>query len=120
MNMTRVADLPHPRPAAEWGSRALIWIAALLATGFFVGVALPYLRLDQSVLARYGAREPWVLVHIVGGAVALLVGPVQLWLGIHRRAVHVHRRLGLIYVSSVGISSVAAFYLAAHTRLGWV
>ena len=28
--------------------------------------------------------------------------------------------VGLAYVASVAISSIAAFYLAAHTTLGWV
>jgi uncharacterized membrane protein len=120
MDMTGVADLPGPRPAAQWGSGALIWIAALLAAVFFFAVAFPYLRLDPSVLARYGSRQGWVLLHIVGGAVALLVGPVQLWLGTRRRAMGVHRRLGRVYAVSIGISSVAAFYLATHTNLGWV
>ena len=49
----------------------------------------------SKVLARYGSRGGWVLVHIGAGAVALLIGPVQLWLGVSRRAMQVHRRLGL-------------------------
>jgi uncharacterized membrane protein len=49
----------------------------------------------------------------------LLTGPVQLWLGISNRARNVHRRLGRIYVAAIAIGSVAAFYLAAHTTLGW-
>ena len=98
----------------------VISLAALVATAFFVSVALPYLALDPKVLARYGSRGVWVLVHIGAGAVALLTGPVQLWLGVSQRAVQVHRRLGLAYVASVGVSSIAAFYLAAHTTLGWV
>jgi hypothetical protein len=62
----------------------------------------------------------WLLAHIWAGAVALLTGPVQLWLGLGERAMHVHRRLGFAYVGCVSVGAVAAFYLAAHTRLGWV
>jgi Predicted membrane protein (DUF2306) len=120
MNATRAAAITPPRAVASWQGRATIWVAWLLALGFFVGFALPYLVLDQRVLARYGPQRGWLLLHIGGGAVALLGGPVQLWLGVSRRARSAHRRLGIAYVSSVGISSVAAFYLAAHTRLGWV
>jgi uncharacterized membrane protein len=58
-------------------------------------------------------------VHISAGAAALLTGPVQLWLGLSQRTGRVHRRLGTAYVTSVAISSVAAFYLAARTTLGW-
>jgi uncharacterized membrane protein len=97
-----------------------IWIAALVAIGFVVTTALPYLLLDHQAMARYGARRWWVLMHVAGGAVALLIGPLQLWLGVSRRALSLHRSLGLTYVTSVGISSIAAFYLAVHTSLGWV
>ena len=31
-----------------------------------------------------------------------------------------HRTLGMVYIISVALSSAAAFYLAAHTDLGWV
>ena len=100
-------------------SVATVSLAALLALGFFVSVALPYLLLDPTVLARYEPRRAWLLVHVGAGGVALLTGPVQLWLGISNRARHLHRRLGLVYVTAIAIGSVAAFYLAAHTDLGW-
>ena len=94
-------------------------VVALTALGFFVTVALPYLLLDPAVLARYEPRKAWLLVHVAAGGVALLAGPVQLWLGIGRRAPQLHRRLGLTYVTAIAIGSIAAFYLAATTTLGW-
>ena len=92
---------------------------ALTALGFFVSVALPYLLLDPAVLARYEPRKVWLLVHVAAGGVALLTGPVQLWLGIGGRALKLHRRLGLTYVGAIGAGSITAFYLAATTPLGW-
>jgi uncharacterized membrane protein len=111
--------LQHARPSASKASLAGISIAAVMALGFFVSVALPYLLLDPAVLARYEPRRVWLLAHVATGGVALLTGPVQLWLGISNRAMHVHRRLGLTYAAAVLIGSVSAFYLAAHTSLGW-
>ena len=120
MDVAHVAVPPQLRPVAHRGSLVFIVLAALVATGFFVDVAVPYLTLDPTVLARYSSRRVWLLTHVAAGAVALLTGPVQLWLGVSQRAMWVHRRLGLAYVTSVAIGSVAAFYLAAHTTLGWV
>jgi uncharacterized membrane protein len=120
MDASRVASLAAPRPAGTWPRLITICGAALVAIGFFVNTALPYLLLDQQAMARYGTRRWWLLVHVAGGALALLIGPVQLWLGVNRRAMWLHRRLGLGYVTSVGAGSIAAFYLAAHTNLGWV
>lgn len=120
MGVTQVADIPDPRPAAGWPALVTLSLAGLLALGFFLAAALPYLKLDPAVLARYGERRLWILAHVAAGAVALLTGPVQLWLGASGRTSSVHRRLGLVYVTSVAVGSVAAFHLAAHTRLGWV
>ena len=101
-------------------ARTVIPLAGVAAAAFFATAALPYLMLDPTVLTRYGARQGWLLVHIAGGAVALLTGPVQLWLGVSGRTAGVHRRLGLVYVTSVGVSSLAAFYLSTHTPFGVV
>jgi uncharacterized membrane protein len=100
--------------------RAVISLAAVAAVAFFLAAALPYLMLDPTVLTRYGTRQGWLLVHIAAGAVALLTGPAQLWLGVSGRIHGLHRRLGLAYVTSVGVGALAAFYLAAHTTFGVV
>jgi hypothetical protein len=47
--------------------------------------------------------------------VALLVGPAQLWLGLTRRIVRLHRGLGVGYTAGVAVSSTAALNLACTT-----
>ena len=117
--MTQVADVVRPRLSGNWPSLVTLSLAALLALVFFAGFALPYLTLDAQAIARYSTRRTWLLVHVGAGTVALLTGPVQLWLGIGRRVMHLHRWLGATYAASVGVGAVAAFYLAVHTNLGW-
>ena len=119
MDATHASVLPRPRPVDRRGTVVTLTIAALIALGFFVSVALPYLLLDPAVLARYEPRRAWLLVHVAAGGIALLTGPVQLWLGLSGGPPRVHRRLGLTYVAAIAIGSVAAFYLAATTTLGW-
>ena len=119
MNTTSASVLDRPAPAGFRASLAAISLAALVALGFFAAVAVPYLLLDPQVMARYEPRRAWLLVHVAAGGAALLAGPVQLWLGVTGRAMHVHRRLGVAYVIAVATGSIAAFYLAAHTTLGW-
>ena len=119
MDATHASALPRPRPVDRRGTVVTLTIAALTALGFFVSVALPYLLLDPAVLARYEPRRAWLLVHVAAGGVALLTGPVQLWIGLSGGPPRVHRRLGLTYVAAIAIGSVAAFYLAATTTLGW-
>ena len=109
-----------PRPAAGWPRLVTIAAAALVAIAFFVSTALPYLMLDHEAMGRYASRRWSLLVHVAAGAVALLIGPVQLWLGVSRRAMGLHRWFGLTYVTSVAAGSIAAFHLAWQTSLGWV
>jgi uncharacterized membrane protein len=106
--------------ASGWRSLAVLGIAMIVALGFVAMFALRYFTLDQQVFGPYWPRRSWLLLHIAGGMVALLVGPGQLWLGLKRQRLDLHRRLGVAYMTSVGLSSAAAFYLAAHTDLGWV
>ena len=117
--MNRVDALVRPSFAAPRSGVALA-LALVAAIGFVASFVLPYLSLDQQAMGRYWPRRWWLLMHIAGGAVALLSGPVQLWLGVTGRTASAHRALGLVYVTGVGVGSVTAFYLAAHTDLGWV
>src|SRR5262245_35070147 len=102
------------------GSRILLGIALLVGLGFIIGFVFPYLRLTPQALGPYVAKTGWILMHIIGGSIALLLGPFVLGSGLRRRNMQLHRRIGLAYMASVGFSSVAAFYLAAHTDVTWV
>ncbi len=94
---------------------------AVLAGGIFLVVfALPYFLLNPEKLALYKAREGWVLLHISTGAVALALGPFVIWLGLNRRRMAVHRALGMGYMGSIALSSIAAYYLALHTDISVV
>lgn len=60
-------------------------------------------------------------MHLTGGSVAILIGPVQLWLGETRRALSWHRVLGMVYLGGVTAGCLGGFYLALTIRdVGWV
>ena len=105
---------------ARWPSATLLGSAMAVAVGFVAIFAIRYFTLNPEVFRFYWPRRGWLLLHIAGGMIALLTGPGQLWLGLNRKRLSLHRRLGVAYMTSVGFSSLAAFYLAAHTDLGWV
>ena len=112
------------------GSKALIALAAIGALLFVAVAALPYRAMLGSEEAarqtlqdfqfQYWPRRGWLLIHIAGGLVALLTGPVQLWLGLHDVKMEVHRKLGLIYIAAMAIGSVGAVGLAFKTEGGLV
>ena len=104
------------------GARVAMSLAlAVLASLFFIAVAaVPYFRLNEAQFGTLWPRRGWTLLHITTGMVAILTGPVQLWLGLSDRYLSVHRKLGYVYLGAIAVSSVAAYYLAFHTDGGWI
>lgn len=118
MSMLTTVESELAPPSHRATLVTLVLVAALGL--FFIAVAaLPYFSLDETRFGPYWPRRWWLLAHITSGMVALMAGPVQLWLGFAGRRVEVHRRLGVIYVSAVAFSSIAAYYLAWNTDGGW-
>ena len=60
------------------------------------------------------------MLHISGGIVAILTGPVQLWLGLGDRGMTWHRRMGLAYIAAVGAGALGGYYMAFKTDFGWL
>jgi hypothetical protein len=95
----RMLDRPH---------KAVLVLPMAAALWFLNWFAFQYLEVNRDRFGIYWPRHEWLFVHIVAGMLALLLGPVQLWL------------LGGGYALGVLVSASAAFYLARHTDFGWV
>ena len=112
------------------GTRAIIGLAALGAITFIVLAAFPYRAMFgseetarqtlQDFQFAYWPRRGWLMLHIAGGLVALLSGPLQLWLGLHHVKVRLHRKLGMVYMAGMTIGSIGAIALAFKTDLGLI
>src|SRR5438093_9606501 len=106
MSDVSVIDTPRVEDRVGRAGTALLVVALLAALAFIAIFALHYLTLNQQVFGAMWPRRYWLLVHIAGGTVALLSGPGQLWLGLNRRRLDLHRQIGLLYICSVAVSSV--------------
>jgi hypothetical protein len=111
---------PVPIPSRR-GTVALLLIASIAALVFFAGAALPYFLSSDYGASQFAGRRAALLVHIVGGTVALFAGPLQLWLGITDRRMDLHRRMGIVYMAAVVIGAAGAYTLAfIRPSFGWV
>ena len=80
-----------------------------------------YLNFSQEVYTDYfWYRAPWLLVHVICGLIATLVGPLQFVKAFRKRYLKVHRALGVAYLVSIAISTFVSFYLASTAQLGIV
>src|SRR5438445_757139 len=115
--------LNRNRRTAHMRSRftnAVLLALAVVALWFLNSFAFQYLTVDRDRYGIYWARQEWLYVHIVAGGLALLLGPLQFWLGLNRREIFVHRIIGAAYVLCVLVSASAGLYLAQQTAFRWI
>lgn len=85
--------IPIPgKSATEVALRVIGWGLVLAAALYYVlRNALPHFSLDQAYYGEHWSHAAWLLLHITGGMLALLLGPFQFWSGLRRRHMQVHR-----------------------------
>lgn len=114
-----------PAPPAPRARRATIlsWVGGtvviLLALRFWLQDAFPYFEITEAAYGRFWPRRGWLLLHVVGGSVALLMGPFQFWTGLRKRHLRVHRWTGRSYLAGVAVGAAASIQLAFRTEVGW-
>ena len=92
-----------------------ILFAALLPMFLFVlwhDERFVYIHSDEKWAYYFPVR--WLVApHVLGGLLALLIGPFQFSSRFRQRHLSTHRVLGRVYLASVGVSAVVALYLSA-------
>jgi len=116
MNSEAVAAAPGH---ASWRVATFLVLVGIAALVFVGAAALPYYLSASYGPPEYAPRRGWLMLHISGGLVALLTGPVQLWLGLSDRGMTWHRRMGTAYVVAVGVGSIGGYFMAFNTDFGW-
>lgn len=93
-------------------------IALVTLWSFVICLSL-FFFFDNVIAYFYGYRsrmfgdtlfhnQLWVLMHMVGGSMALLLGPMQFWPFIRKRFVSFHRLSGKIYMAGIALIGISA------------
>jgi uncharacterized membrane protein len=88
-------------------------IALVSSLRYFTGTEPP----PPPILANAFA-QPFLILHVIGGVTALLVGPFQFVRRVRSRWPAFHRLSGRIYVLACAIAAPAGFMLALGTTAG--
>jgi uncharacterized membrane protein len=94
-----------------WLFGAIVLLTGVVFLTF--GVGHYFFDFSEASYRQYWPHRGYLLMHILGGAVALVTGPFQLWSGLRRRVLKVHRALGKLYLAGVLVGSAGAFYMAS-------
>jgi hypothetical protein len=99
----------------------LAWAGIVaLAVGFVLKYVLFYYRhYDAASFDPYWPRRGWLFLHMNGGALALLTGPMQFWTGLRRRNLTFHRWTGRLFLLGVAMGVTGSVGLAVTTANGW-
>jgi Predicted membrane protein (DUF2306) len=110
----------HAVGKVSWLFLLLLGIAVLLVIRFLFVYAVRYWSFDPYGDA-YWPRRYGLVMHLVGGSVAILTGPVPLVLGEARFFPAWHRAMGKVYLAAVTLGCLSGYYLALTSRdVGWV
>lgn len=122
-----MGDTPVAR-SITWGDLGLARQTALIlavgwlawtAVGFYLQEVLHFaLNYSEPAFGRLWPNRAWLFLHVAGASAALFCGPFQLWSGLRRRHLSIHRWTGRLYVGGVLIGGVAAFYLSLFVEPG--
>ncbi|KRD41219.1 hypothetical protein ASE38_16480 [Cellulomonas sp. Root930] len=130
--MTIATAPPHPLPVRtrrRWAGWTAVLLTSLAIAAYSV---TPYLTSSLRALTDegFGLASAYVdqpaavraafYVHVVGGGLALLLGPWQFWAGLRRRLPRVHRWTGRTYLTAVGVGGVASLVMAPFNSVGFV
>ncbi len=100
----------------DWPRKVLVWVgcAVLVAVGlrFYGQALLRYVHFDAAHYRGLWKARWWLVAHLGGGSLALLLGPFQFSGWIRRRYVKAHRWMGRLYLTGVLVASIAAVYMA--------
>lgn len=118
--------IASPSSNFRW-SKALALTAVLLIALAFVlrYVFRYYLHYNEAAFtdplrgaANYWRMRGWLLLHITGGMVALLIGPWQFSTSLRQRFLSLHRLSGKVYLIAVLCGCAGATRLAIGTTFG--
>ena len=114
--MSSVAPARLQQPANEWTSgRALRTVLSLtlgsIAAYFVFRYASRFINYSPSAYRPYWDVRWSILFHVVGGLIALTLGPLQFWTRFRQRRPAIHRLIGRFYLGGILIGSVAALHL---------
>jgi hypothetical protein len=102
------------------------WLLMLIMASLIALASLRYFFLRPEVASgpplgeHFVARLPLLLAHVLGGVVALSLGPWQFWTGLRNKYLRAHRWVGRVYLCAILLGGIAGLSLAVMAFGGLV
>ncbi|MGV0808276.1 DUF2306 domain-containing protein [Mycolicibacterium setense] len=99
-------------------STRLAVVLAVIVTAFLAYSLPPYLTGGTRVPSTFGLHYPLLVAHVLFASVATVCAVVQIWPGLRRRHLVLHRRTGRGYVATAIPAAICAMVIGAATPFG--
>jgi len=115
---TSITDTSSSRAAKR--TFLIVWLLVLAIGAFFVVSTIPrYLTLTANDYGpHYWPRAAVLLPHLLGGLVAIVIGPFQFWAHLRNSHPKIHRVSGRVYLISVTVGALAGLVMAVTSEIG--
>lgn len=101
--------------------RSLLWTSVLLilllTALYYISGELKYYSLNEEALGRFFGIKWWLVGHLSGGILALVIGPLQFWESFRVRNLKLHRTIGKIYLLAIAVAAFSSTFMAWNTAL---
>ncbi|WP_293011526.1 DUF2306 domain-containing protein [Mongoliibacter sp.] len=96
----------------------MAWVFLIIFAGkFVINDTLLNYGLDEDVFGSLWILK-WPLIgNILGGLIALVLGPFQFWEGFRNRYIKAHRYMGMVYITGILIGTISSINLALTTAI---
>jgi len=96
-------------------------VVSIVSLYYLLNRGFIYFKFSKEVYTDYfWFRAPWLLVHIVGGITAMVIGPFQFIPRLRANYPKLHRTMGKIYIGAILLTTSISFYLVSTAQLGLV
>lgn len=101
-----------------FGWREAPWLVVAAIALYFIASHVPqfFIWSESSYGAYFWPRATSALPHVMGGLVAIVVGPFQFLSRIRARYPAVHRITGRVYLAAIFVAALAGMNLAISSR----
>ena len=103
------------QPGSSGLNKALGWLAvvvlAALGLRFYSAAVSNYIHFDVAHYDYYWPKKWWLVGHLAGGSLALLLGPFQFSTALRRRYPKAHRVMGRMYLAGILLGAISAVYM---------
>jgi uncharacterized membrane protein len=106
-------EVSAPSLRRRWMKPALWATMGVMTISVTLYSEIPFLQFPE--LHPLLRADIWILIpHILGGTLALIIGPAQFSSRLRRRNIKLHRMLGRVYVYSVFVAAPLGIIMAMH------